>query len=318
LAEREQVLNTGLLSHADCAAHEMGSWHPECPARLAAIQDQLISSGLAPHLDYIEAPRASIEALERAHDSDYVDMLRRNIPDTGYTPLDPDTLLCPHSWEAALRAAGAVLEATDRVMAGRLANAFCAVRPPGHHARPDSAMGFCLLNNVAIGVHHALAVHGLERVAVIDFDVHHGNGTEEILAAIEGGRERVMMASFFQHPFYPYSGTDNPRENMVNVPLPAGSNGEKVRAVVDEVWMPRLLKFRPQIIFISAGFDAHREDDIGQMSLVEADYAFMTQRLVDLARQHAQGRIVSSLEGGYNLSALARSVVSHVRVLAQL
>ncbi len=311
-------MSTGLLSHPACAAHEMGSWHPECPARLAAIQDQLIVSGLASHLDYIEAPLAPMAALERAHDPEHIGMLRRNIPDTGYHMLDPDTLLCPDSWEAALRAAGAVVEATDRVMDGRLANAFCAVRPPGHHARPGAAMGFCLLNNIAIGVHHALEVHGLERVAVIDFDVHHGNGTEEILAAVERGRERVLMASFFQHPFYPYSGADNPMENMVNVPLPAGSNGEKVRAVVDELWMPRLHAFRPQIIFISAGFDAHREDDIGQMSLVEADYAFMTRRILEVAREHSEGRVVSSLEGGYNLSALARSVVSHVRALAQL
>ena len=311
-------MNTGLLSHGICAAHEMGSWHPECPARLAAIQDRLIVSGLAPHLEYIEAPQAPIEALERAHDPMHIDMLRRNIPEEGYYTLDPDTLLCPHSWEAALHAAGAVLEATDRVMRGDLTNAFCAVRPPGHHARAASAMGFCLLNNVAIGVHHALEVHGLERVAVIDFDVHHGNGTEEILGAIEGSLERVMMASFFQHPFYPYCGTDNPMENMVNVPLPAGSNGEKVRAVVDEVWMPRLLRFRPQIIFISAGFDAHREDDIGQLALVESDYAYITDRMMQVAQRHCEGRIVSSLEGGYNLSALARSVTAHVRVLAQL
>ena len=311
-------MNTGLLSHVDCAAHEMGSWHPECPARLAAIQDQLIISGLAPHLDYIEAPPASIAALERAHDAAHIDMLRRNIPESGYYTLDPDTLLCPHSWNAALRAAGAVVEATDRVLDGRLANAFCAVRPPGHHARAASAMGFCLLNNIAVGVHHALEVHGLERVAVIDFDVHHGNGTEEILGAVDGSQERVLMASFFQHPFYPYCGTDHPMENMVNVPLPAGSNGETVRAVVDQVWMPRLRAFRPQIIFISAGFDAHREDDIGQMALVEADYAYITQRLMQVAREHSEGRIVSSLEGGYNLSALARSVASHVRVLAQL
>jgi acetoin utilization deacetylase AcuC-like enzyme len=311
-------LNTGLVTHGACAAHEMGSWHPECPARLAAIQDQLLMSGLAPHLDYIEAPLAPIVALERAHDSAHIEMLRRNIPESGYHTLDPDTLLCPHSWEAALRAAGAVLEATDRVMDGRLRNAFCAVRPPGHHARPHTAMGFCLINNVAVGVHHALEVHGLERVAVIDFDVHHGNGTEEILAAVENGRERVMMASFFQHPFYPYCGTEHPMDNMVNVPLPAGSNGEKVRQVVDEIWLPRLRSFRPQLIFISAGFDAHREDDIGQMSLVEADYAFMTDRLMTLADECAEGRIVSTLEGGYNLSALARSVAAHVRTLAQL
>ena len=311
-------MSTGLLSHSACAAHEMGSWHPECPARLASIQDRLIVTGLAQHLEYIDAPEAPIGAIARAHDAAYLEMLQRSIPQDGYYSLDPDTLVCAYSWEAARRAVGAVLEATDRVIDGELENAFCAVRPPGHHAGSAMAMGFCLLNNVAIGVLHALEVHGLERVAVVDFDVHHGNGTEEILAAIESGGERVLMTSFFQHPFYPYSGTDNPKENMVNVPLPAGSDGARVRAVVDEIWMPRLEKFRPQMIFVSAGFDAHREDDIGQMSLVEADYAYITQRLMELGRRHSKGRIVSSLEGGYNLSALGRSAATHVRVLAQL
>jgi acetoin utilization deacetylase AcuC-like enzyme len=307
-------VHTGLLTHAECAAHEMGAWHPECPARLAAIHDQLIVSGLAPHLVHIDAPQASLEALARAHDPEYIEALRCRIPERGYAALDPDTSMNPRSWGAALRAAGAVVEATDRVVGGELGNAFCAVRPPGHHARPDAAMGFCLLNNVAIGALHALEVHGLERVAVIDFDVHHGNGTEEIFS----GDERVLMASFFQHPFYPYAGTDNPAKNMVNVPLPAGTGGDVVRKVVDEVWMPRLEAFQPQMVFISAGFDAHREDDIGQMSLVEADYAFMTARMRSLAARHGGGRIVSTLEGGYNLSALGRSVVAHVRTLAQL
>jgi acetoin utilization deacetylase AcuC-like enzyme len=305
---------TGFLTHPLCKAHEMGNWHPECPARLSAIQDQLIASGLAPFLEQIDAPQASLSAIVRAHDPEYVDHLRNRVPERGYFPLDPDTSMNPSSWKAALHAAGAVVEATDRVIGGALANAFCAVRPPGHHARPGAAMGFCLLNNVAIGALHALEVHGLERVAIVDFDVHHGNGTEEIFA----GDERVLMASFFQHPFYPYSGTENPAKNMVNVPLPAGTNGEKVRAVVEEIWMPRLEQFEPQMILVSAGFDAHREDDLGQMSLVEADYAYMTARLLELAARHCGGRLVSSLEGGYNLSALARSVVAHLRVLARL
>jgi acetoin utilization deacetylase AcuC-like enzyme len=292
----------------------MGSWHPECPARLAAIHDQLLVSGLMPFLESIDAPQAALEAIMRAHAPEYVEHLRSQAPARGYLPLDPDTSMNPSTWPAALHAAGAVVEAIDRVVGGSLANAFCAVRPPGHHARPDSAMGFCLFNNVAIGALHALEVHGLERVAIIDFDVHHGNGTEEIFS----GDERVLMASFFQHPFYPYSGTENPANNMVNVPLPAGTKGDRVRAVVDEVWMPRLEQFAPQMVMISAGFDAHREDDLGQMSLVESDYAYITQRLLELAGRHCGGRLVSSLEGGYNLSALARSVVAHVRVLARL
>jgi acetoin utilization deacetylase AcuC-like enzyme len=305
---------TGFLTHASCKAHEMGNWHPECPARLAAIQDQLIASGLTPFLEYIDAPEAPLEVIMRAHARDYVEYLRDRAPERGYLPLDPDTSMNPSTWQAVLHAAGAVVEATDRVIDGSLANAFCAVRPPGHHARPGAAMGFCLLNNVAIGALHALDAHGLERVAIVDFDVHHGNGTEEIFA----GDDRVLMASFFQHPFYPYSGTESPANNMVNVPLPAGTDGAKVRSVVDEVWMPRLEQFEPQMVLVSAGFDAHREDDLGQMSLVEADYAYITGRLMELAARHCRGRLVSSLEGGYNLSALARSVVVHVRALAKL
>jgi acetoin utilization deacetylase AcuC-like enzyme len=305
---------TGFLTHALCSAHEMGNWHPECPARLSAIRDQVIASGLSPFLEHIDSPPASLEAITRAHARDYVEYLENEAPERGYLQLDPDTAMNPATWRAALHAAGAVVEATDRVVTGALTNAFCAVRPPGHHARPRAAMGFCLLNNIAIGALHALEVHGLERVAIIDFDVHHGNGTEEMFS----GDERVLMASFFQHPFYPYSGTENPAKNMVNVPLPAGTGGEKVRAVADEIWMPRLEQFEPQMILVSAGFDAHREDDLGQMRLVEADYAYLTGRLMEVAARYCRGRVVSSLEGGYNLSALGRSVVAHLRVLARL
>jgi acetoin utilization deacetylase AcuC-like enzyme len=292
----------------------MGSWHPESPERLAAINDHLIAVGLTSHLAPFEAPPASRDAVTRAHTASYVSGLEARIPKQGYEPIDPDTSMNPDTWEAALRAAGAVIDATDRVVTGELANAFCAVRPPGHHAVKHGAMGFCFLNNVAIGVLHAIERHGLQRVAVIDFDVHHGNGTEDILS----GDERVLMASFFQHPFYPYSGTENPAKNMVNVPLPAGTRGDKVREVVEQIWLPRLEAFEPQMIFVSAGFDAHREDDLGQMGLVEADYAFITRKLMDLAARTARNRIVSTLEGGYNLSALARSVAAHVRTLADL
>jgi acetoin utilization deacetylase AcuC-like enzyme len=292
----------------------MGSWHPESPDRLAAINDHLIAVGILPHLQEIAAPQAPRAALARTHTARYLDTLQASVPEHGYVSLDPDTSMNPATYEAALRAAGAVLEATDRVMRGELSNAFCAVRPPGHHARPHAAMGFCFFNNIATGARHALEVHGLERVAVVDFDVHHGNGTEEILS----DDMRVLMASFFQHPFYPYSGTEHPAANMLNVPLPAGTRGDVVRQVVDDVWVPRLEQFKPQMIFISAGFDAHREDDLGQMGLVEADYAYITWRLMEVAHQHAQGRIVSSLEGGYNLSALGRSVAAHIKTLAHL
>jgi len=307
-------MQTGLFTHRACSLHEMGSWHPERPERLAAIQDHLISTGLAPHLAYYDAPLASIEALQRAHSADYIEHLQSSVPSNGYQALDPDTSMNAHTLDAALRAAGAVVDATDRVIDGQIANAFCAVRPPGHHARQSAAMGFCFFNSIAVGVRHALDVHGLQRVAIIDFDVHHGNGTEEIFL----NDERVLMASFFQHPFYPYSGTGNPAKNMVNVPLAAGTKGDVARKVVDDVWLPRLGEFQPQLIFISAGFDAHREDDLGQMALVESDYVYITERLMEVAAEHSEGRIVSSLEGGYNLSALARSAGAHVKTLARL
>jgi len=308
------MLQTGLFTHSACSQHEMGSWHPECPARLAAISDHLISTGISQHLAHYEAPTASIEALQRAHSAEYVAHLQSSVPAHSYRALDPDTAMNTQTLSAALRAAGAVIDATDKVVGGEIANAFCAVRPPGHHARTSSAMGFCFLNNVAIGARHALEVLGLERVAIIDFDVHHGNGTEEMFA----DDEQVLMASFFQHPFYPYSGTGKLAKNMVNVPLPAGTGGDVARQVVDQIWLPRLDEFRPQMLFISAGFDAHREDDLGQMGLVEADFSYITDRLMQVADAHAGGRVVSSLEGGYNLDALGRSVGAHVRALARI
>lgn len=317
------MTNTGYFTHPDCRRHEMGAGHPECPERLDAIQDRLLVCGVADALVQCEAPLASLSDIELAHDRRLVDSLRgmsdrlRDEIDAGgptHAQVDPDTSLNLHTWNAALRSAGAALAATDAVMAGDLANAFCAVRPPGHHACRGQAMGFCFFNNVAIAARHALDRHGLERVAIVDFDVHHGNGTEDIVA----GDERILMVSFFQHPFYPYGGSRSDASNLVNVPVPAYTRGAQVRELVMARWMPRLEAHRPQMIFISAGFDAHREDDLGQMGLVEQDYAWITERLCEVARRHAQGRIVSCLEGGYNLSALSRSVEAHLRVLAGL
>ncbi len=228
--------------------------------------------------------------------------------------VDPDTALNASSWDALLRASGAALAATDAVMAGELENAFCAVRPPGHHACRDHAMGFCIFNNVAIAAKYALERHGLQRVAIVDFDVHHGNGTEDIVA----GDERILMVSFYQHPFYPSGGSRSDASNLVNLPVPAYTKGTQVRELIEAHWLPRLEAHRPEMIFISAGFDAHREDDLGQMGLVEQDYAWITQRLKEVAARHAKKRIVSCLEGGYNLSALGRSVEAHVRVLADV
>jgi acetoin utilization deacetylase AcuC-like enzyme len=297
----------------------MGSWHPECPDRLRAIEDQLIASRIDRFLDHREAPEAAIEHIERVHSASAVARVHDNLPPPGdgYFPLDGDTSLNAYSWKAALRAAGAAVAATDAVLKGEIDNAFCAIRPPGHHARPTEAMGFCLFNNVAIAARHALDVHGLQRVAIVDFDVHHGNGTEEAFI----NEPRVLMVSFFQHPFYPYCGAGRDREqhpNMINVPVPAYTKGDEVRQIVSERWLPALHEHKPEMIFISAGFDAHREDDMAQLGLVEADYAWITQQIMDVAKQHAGGRIVSCLEGGYNLSALGRSVVAHVRVLAEI
>lgn len=312
-------MTTGLYTHPDCQRHEMGAWHPESPARLQAISDHLIASRIDHYLEHREAPLADATELARIHTAGAIARVRDNIPSqadgqAGYYPLDGDTSLNAYSWQAALRAAGAAVAATDAVIAGELKNAFCAIRPPGHHARPTEPMGFCLFNNVAIAAKHALDVCGLQRVAIVDFDVHHGNGTEEAFV----DDPRVLMVSFFQHPFYPYSGTGNPHANAVNVPVPAHTKGDAVRQLIAEKWLPALHAHQPEMIFISAGFDAHREDDIGQMGLVEADYAWITQQIMAIAEQYAQGRIVSCLEGGYNLSALGRSVVAHLKALAEL
>ncbi len=296
----------------------MGAGHPECPQRLDAISDHLRATGLDLFLDHHDAPLATVEQLGRAHAGNYVSQLAerlRQVQDDGEPrALDPDTVAAPGTLAAALRAAGAAVAATDAVIAGKAHNAFCSVRPPGHHATRDETMGFCFFNNVAVAARHALDVHGLERVAIVDFDVHHGNGTEDIIA----GDERVLMVSFFQHPLYPYSGAVPKGTNMVNVPLPAYTRGGEVREIVEAMWLPALERFKPQMIFISAGFDAHREDDLGQLGLVEADYEWITLKLKDVAARHAKGRIVSVLEGGYHLGALARSVGVHLRALADL
>jgi acetoin utilization deacetylase AcuC-like enzyme len=293
----------------------MGDWHPESPARLQAIEDQLILARLDGLVERCSGPLADEAAILRNHSRAALDLVRNNLPGPGeHYPLDGDTLLCKDSYQAALRAAGLAIAATDDVIAGTVDNAFCAIRPPGHHARPDQPMGFCLFNNVAIAARHALDVHGLERIAIVDFDVHHGNGTEESFR----DDPRVLMASFYQHPFYPYTEPSPITATNVNIPVPAYSGGDVVRKLVQEHWLPALHAHRPQMIFISAGFDAHKEDDLGSMALVEADYAWITHRLVDVAREHAQGRIVSCLEGGYNLSALGRSVAAHIKALAEL
>jgi len=313
---------TGYFTHKDCWRHEMGNGHPECPQRLDAIEDRLLITGLDQALERREATAASMADMELAHGRMHLaslrglsDGLRDDIAAGGPThaQVDPDTSINIHSWDAILMAAGAAIDATDAIMAGEMVNAFCAVLFGGHHATRNQAMGFCFVNNVAVAAKYALERHGLKRVAIIDFDVHHGNGTEDIVA----GDERILMCSFYQHPYYP-AWDHATAPNLVNLPVPAYTKGMEIRELIDMMWMPRLDAHKPQMLFISAGFDAHREDDMGQLGLVEQDYIWITQRIKDVAQRHAQGRIVSCLEGGYDLSSLARSVEAHIRVLADV
>ncbi len=299
------------ITHPDCQRHEMGTHHPECPQRLAAITDMLLVKGLLDYMQPVDAPAATEAELSRAHSTLHVREILESAPTEGYHVVDPDTSMNPHTVAAALRAAGAAVKATDLVLSGEAPRAFCAVRPPGHHAEHDKAMGFCFFNNVAVGIRHALDVHGLQRVALIDFDVHHGNGSEDIFK----GDERVLMCSIFEKGLYPFSGEDARGPNMVNVGLPARSGSEAFRDAVTRAWLPALEAFAPQMIYISAGFDAHREDDMGNLALTEADYEWVTRELMTVAVRHAQGRVISVLEGGYALNALARSAAAHVKVL---
>jgi acetoin utilization deacetylase AcuC-like enzyme len=304
-------LLSAYITHPDCARHEMGPHHPECPERLGAINDMLLTKGLLDYMAPYDAEPATVDQLERAHAALYVQELIAASPTEGYHHVDPDTSMNPHTLQAALRAAGAVVQATDLVLGGKAPSAFCNVRPPGHHAERDSAQGFCFFNNVAVGIRHALDVHGLQRVALIDFDVHHANGSQDILM----GDERVLMCSIYEKGLFPDSGESHDGPNMVNVGLPARMGSDAFREAVVEQWLPALDAFAPQLIYISAGFDAHREDDMGNLALVEADYAWVTQQIMRLADRHCRGRVISCLEGGYALSALARSTAAHVRSL---
>lgn len=297
------------LSHPDCLLHDMGHHHPEQPARLSAINDRLLACGLELVLRHYDAPEATPEQLALAHAPGYLETLNAKHPSEGIVWLDGDTAINPHSLRAARRAAGAVIKAVDLVLDDEARRAFCAVRPPGHHAERDRAMGFCLYNNIALGALHALENRGLSRVAVVDFDVHHGNGTEHILA----GDSRLLFCSTFQHPFYPHSGHDCGAANVVNTPLARGAGSAEFRQAIEDTWLPRLHDFAPELLMISAGFDAHQADDMAGLNLVDADYGWITEQLCAVADRHCEGRIVSSLEGGYDLHALARSVEAHLK-----
>ena len=305
-------MTTAFISHPDCAHHEMGAGHPECPGRLSAINDQLISSGLDILLRHYEATLASREQLSRVHDEQYIETLFQLAPtDETLVWVDSDTGMNSHTLTAARRAAGASIQAVDLVMKGEVSNAFCSVRPPGHHAEHKRAMGFCFFNNVAVAAAHALDAWGLERVAIVDFDVHHGNGTEDIFK----DQPCVLLCSTFQHTFYPFSDANSSNDHIIKVPLPAGTTGDEFRRAMQARCLQSLTEFKPQLILISAGFDGHVEDEMAEFHLKEQDYAWVTQEVKTIANDYCDGRIVSVLEGGYALSALGRSVAAHLRVL---
>jgi len=301
-------MSVAFISHAACRRHQMGDGHPEQPARLGAIENQLHARGLFDFLLHHEAPRATVEQLTRVHPREYVERLSALSPAEGLVRVDPDTAMCPETLEAALRAAGANVLAVDLVLQGGVERAFCNVRPPGHHAERDRAMGFCFFNNVAVGAAHALAAYGLRRIAILDFDVHLGNGTEDIFRH----DDRVLICSSFQYPLYPDMNPGSVPGRIVNCPLPPGSGSEEFRSVVTQHWLPAMEEFAPELIFISAGFDGHAADELAELRLVATDYAWVTEAACAVAARHAHGRIVSTLEGGYDLAALATSAVAHI------
>lgn len=304
-------MTISIISHSDCAQYDPGPHHPESPARLSAIQDQLLASGLDFILHHYDAPLANRQQLCRVHDTDYVDHIFQIAPKHGQIMLDQDTPMNPQSLAAALRAAGAAVLGVNLVMSEQSTAVFCNVRPPGHHAEHNKAMGFCIFNNIAVGAAHALHEYHLQRVAIVDFDVHHGNGTEDIFRETP----EVMLCSTFQHPFYPDTGSKKISGNVINVPLPAGSDSQAFRTAFTRYLLPALEGFKPELIFISAGFDAHVEDDMSGLKLVDQDFSWVTLEIKKIADKYAKGRIISMLEGGYALHALGRSVAAHINAL---
>ena len=310
-------MSIAIYSHADCLKHDMGHGHPERPQRLRAIDDQLITSGIGDFIRQFDAPIATPEQLALAHSQKHIDHIFEISPadDSKMAHVDPDTYMNEYSLQAALRSAGAAIAATNRVIGDENEKrVFCSVRPPGHHAEHNEAMGFCFFNNVAIAARHAIKNHGLERVAIVDFDVHHGNGTEDIVA----DDPQILFCSTYQHPLYPERAKPSKDGFLVNAPLEQGAGGAEFREAVNNYWLPALRDFKPQMIFISAGFDAHLEDEMAGLRLVESDYKWVTEQLCEIANEYSEGRIVSMLEGGYNVSALARSVVAHLKALMNL
>lgn len=304
-------MTMALISHPDCLLHDMGHAHPECPMRLQVINNELTKSGLDVMLQSYLAPLVTRNQLLRVHTAEYVDFLFTMSPSQGLVSLDPDTWMNSHTLTAALRAAGAVVLGVDLVMKDEVNAAFCSIRPPGHHAERNKAMGFCFFNNVAVGVAHALEHYQLNRIAIVDFDVHHGNGTENIFAQ----DKRVLYCSSFQSPFYPFCGANTQSDHILNVPLPAGTTGKVFRSHVEKAWFHAISDFRPELIFISAGFDGHYQDDMSGWMLNEDDYVWISQEIKKIADHVCSGRIISVLEGGYALEVLGKCVAAHIKAL---
>jgi acetoin utilization deacetylase AcuC-like enzyme len=307
-------VKTAYITHPDCHDHDTGSAHPESAQRLSAIEDSFIEHRLWDFLKSVDAPEVTREQLLRVHSPRHLKNVESRMPQKGYARLDQDTVVSPGSLLAARRAAGAVVAAVDLVMDGTLDNAFCGVRPPGHHAERNRVLGFCLYNNIAVGAAHALEAHGLERIAILDFDVHQGNGTEDIFI----GDDRVLYCSVFEHPFFPFTRPPENSERVISIPLEATAKSAQFRLAIHEHWLPALERFKPQMIFVSAGFDAHQDDDMSHVSLTDGDFRWVAEEIVKVARRHASGRVISVLEGGYEIHSLARCVETHVRVLMGL
>ena len=306
------MTKTAFISHPDTLLHVMDGNHPESPARITAIKNAVMASDLKQKLQFFEAPAATKKQLKRVHSDEYVEHIHQIAPKAGLVRLDGDTAMGPMSLSAALHASGAVVLATDLVLSGKAKNAFCCVRPPGHHAGKSNSAGFCIFNHVAVGVAHAMSQYKIKRVAIIDFDVHHGDGTEDIFK----DNPNVMLCSTFQHPFYPHSGADTRSKNMINLPLPAKSNGEDFKKVFESEIKPALMDFKPEVVYISAGFDAHVNDPLADLALTNDDYVWMTEFIKTIVNNCCAGRIISSLEGGYHLPSLSESALSHIRRLA--
>lgn len=303
------MTKTAFITHEDCVKHEMSVGHPEQPARIGAVLSELTAEGILQSLQKFEAPEATREQLLLAHPEAYVDGLTEVSPRQGTVQLDGDTALNEYSLRAAKLAAGAGIKAVDLVMSDEFDNAFCCVRPPGHHAERAEAMGFCLFGSIAIAALYALSKPGIDRVAIVDFDVHHGNGTEDLV----GDHESVFFCSSFQYPLYPGKYGENVEGRKINIPLTAGTDGAKFREVMELDCFPAMREFQPQLILISAGFDAHAADPLGGLNLREPDFAWVTRELMSVANEFSDRRVVSMLEGGYNLEALGRSAAAHVK-----